>query len=137
MGYAPEMYRLATHATFSPRGNDQVYYTKHYVSRKLRRELGIKLDHRAEIFQSLFLAMDDIEIRYNGRDSYVYNKIYDTVPMAVHANGPVKPFIGTLANYVPHTWNPLDGCILCLENTNDLHNIKVRDAYCMYALTLI
>lgn len=125
MGYAPEMYQLVTHTAFPPEGNDQLYYTKLYVNQELRQNLGIKLDHLSEIFQSLFLAMDDIEIRYNGRDSYVYNKVYDTVPMVVHTNGPVKPFIGTLANYIPKTWNPIDGCVHCLDDTKYLKSIEV------------
>ena len=126
MGYAPELYRMVTHAPFASNGNDQKYYSKIYVNPKLRQEFGIQLDHRAEIFQSLFLAMNDIEIRYNGAETYVYNKLFDTTPLAVHTNGPIKPLIDTLANYIPKVWNPVHGCVTCLEDTLDLSPMKVH-----------
>jgi hypothetical protein len=125
MGYAPELYRMVTHASFASNGNDQKYYSKIYVNPNLRQEFGIQLDHRAEIFQSLFLAMNDIEIRYNGDETYVYNKLFDTTPLAVHTNGPIKPLIDTLANYIPKVWNPVQGCVTCLEDTLDLSSMKV------------
>ena len=125
IGYAADLYRLATHAAYPADGNDQVYYAQIYVDERLRRELDMKLDHRAELFQNLFMAQADIELRFSGRQTYAFNKVHGTRPLVLHANGPAKLMVHALANYIPQVWNVVDGCTTCLSDIRDLAGTQV------------
>ena len=56
----------------------------------------------------------------------MWNVVYDTSPLIIHGNAATKPYIDTLGNYVPKSWNPKDGCTACLERTIKMSNLKVR-----------
>ena len=125
IGYAADLYRLATHAAYPADQRDQIYYSQIYVDERLRRQLDMKLDHRAELFQSLYMAHADMELRRSGRHTYMFNKVHGTRPLAVHGNGASKPTLNALANYIPHAWNPVDGCTTCLSDIRDLIGTQV------------
>lgn len=81
--------------------DDQLYYQKEYLkSVKGETELKIKLDARAEIFQTLSTHFDYITI--NDSQSKVHNKLTNTTPMVIHGNGGPnsKSFIDKLCNYI-------------------------------------
>ena len=147
MGYAPELYRIVNSSPIGIADDDQLFYTKIYLNDAMRKELSFKLDHRSEIFQNLNGAQSDIELRFKGnralstshsislniatrccgtgKESYIQNTVYSTVPLVIHANGPTKLFLNTLSNYVPKGWNPDDSCLNCWENMIDLEKKKV------------
>jgi len=81
--------------------DDQLYYQLEYLkSVKGEIDLKIKLDAKAEIFQTLSSHFEYITI--NDSKSKVYNKLTDTTPMLVHGNGgpDSKTFVDKLCNYI-------------------------------------
>ncbi len=125
MGYAPELYDMVSGSDLADDEDDQLFYTKLYIDKKERERLGMQLDHRSELFQNLNGALSDIEVRFKGKESYVQNTVYNTVPVVIHANGPSKLFLNTLGNYIPKGWNPEDGCLNCWEDMTELDAAKV------------
>nr|CAD7453421.1 unnamed protein product [Timema tahoe] len=137
IGYASELYRLLTSSEVDDTGDDQLFYTKIYLNEKLRNKHKIKLDHKAEVFQSLngaviwtrpmksqFLPMynnvlhlGDVELRFKGREAYLQNTAYNTVPLVVHGNGRSKMVLNTLGNYLAKSWNSEDGCLSCWDDS--------------------
>lgn len=62
--------------------DDQLYYTLKFLNSE-----GISLDYDVEIFQTLNSSFDDVEVI----EGVVYNKVTETYPVVVHANGGVGP----------------------------------------------
>ncbi|KAM7311418.1 hypothetical protein ISCGN_008325, partial [Ixodes scapularis] len=54
------------------------------------KKWGIKLDHRAEIFQNLNGAVGDVELLGLDSEPYLHNSAFGTVPLVIHGNGPSK-----------------------------------------------
>lgn len=50
----------------------------------------VKLDSKSEIFQNLNGALDDVQVKFKGENSYLYNMKTGSIPIVVHGNGPVK-----------------------------------------------
>lgn len=54
--------------TVSEKHSDQHYFTLIYLEEEWRRELGIQLDHRSQLFQTFEGSLsNDIELHYQGR----------------------------------------------------------------------
>ena len=70
--------------------DDQLYYTRLYLNEAKRTELGMRLDHRAHIFQNLNGAQEEVELVVKGNASYAHNTIYGTKASVYHGNGPSK-----------------------------------------------
>ncbi|XP_069690681.1 procollagen-lysine,2-oxoglutarate 5-dioxygenase 1 isoform X2 [Periplaneta americana] len=117
IGYAPELYKVVTSSDVANDDDDQLFYTKVYLNEELRNKFRIKLDHKAEIFQNLNGAIADIELRFKGREAYLQNTVYNSVPLVVHGNGPSKLVLNTLGNYLANSWNPEDGCLSCWDDS--------------------
>ncbi len=66
IGYAADLYRLVTLRPITNHGDDQRHYQEIYIDDILRQKLNIKLDHRSEIFQNLYQALNDVELRFKG-----------------------------------------------------------------------
>ena len=66
MGYAPEIHKILNSGQVANDDDDQRFYTKIFLDKKQREELGIKLDHRSELFQNLNGALSDVELRFLG-----------------------------------------------------------------------
>lgn len=86
MGFGKELYelldKLAVHR-IPKRHNDQGLLSERY----LRNPGGdILLDTNAELFQSLYNAVDHVEIV----DGRIYNKVTKTTPLILHGNGGVN-----------------------------------------------
>ena len=56
----------------------------------MQKRLSIRLDHRAHIFQNLNGATDEIQVKLEGNETYLYNSIYDTRSAIYHGNGGSK-----------------------------------------------
>lgn len=67
MGYAPELFKIVTDSAIANDDDDQLYYTKIYLDQAKRKALGMKLDHKSEIFQNLNGALSDVELRFIGK----------------------------------------------------------------------
>nr|CAD7196666.1 unnamed protein product [Timema douglasi] len=117
IGYASELYRLITSSKVDDTDDDQLFYTKIYLNEKLRNKHKIKLDHKAEVFQCLNGAVSDVELRFKGREAYLQNTAYNTVPLVVHGNGRSKMVLNTLGNYLAKSWNSEDGCLSCWDDS--------------------
>ncbi|GFR84006.1 procollagen-lysine,2-oxoglutarate 5-dioxygenase [Elysia marginata] len=98
-----------------------------WPDRSLAHEWDIKLDTRAEIFQNLNHALDEIMIKYKGDHSYMYNVKTGTLPIVLHGNGPIKPEFFRLSNYLADGWTTTSGCQACKEDLLDLGSMKEAD----------
>lgn len=127
MGYAPQLYKVVTSSQIKNIDDDQLFYTKIYLNEELRKTLSIKLDHKAEIFQSLNGAVGDVELRFKESDSYIRNLAYDTTPIVIHGNGPSKIALNSLGNYLAKSWTLKKGCLSCNENKIKLGKMKIQN----------
>ncbi|XP_064461104.1 procollagen-lysine,2-oxoglutarate 5-dioxygenase 1-like isoform X2 [Ornithodoros turicata] len=113
IGYASQLYDVVSSTEIDAADDDQLFYTQIYLSEELRKKWGIKLDHRAEIFQNLNGATGDVELRGLEGEPYVYNSAYGTTPLVIHGNGPSKIMLNSLGNYIAKSWNYKSGCLVC------------------------
>lgn len=118
MGIAPQVHEIITSSEIAETDDDQLFYTKIYLNEELRKKWGIKLDHRAEIFQNLNGATGDVELRSLDADPYVHNTAYGTTPLVIHGNGPSKVLLNSLGNYIAKSWNQKEGCLVCNDSFN-------------------
>lgn len=127
IGYAPEMYKLMTAHVIKDADDDQLYYTKLYLDKDVRKELQMKLDHKSEIFQNLNGAKDEVEVKINDKEVWLENILYGTKPAVIHGNGPSKLFLSYIGNYIPLGWNPVEGCLSCSEHTFSMKDYQPED----------
>ncbi|CAN7987400.1 unnamed protein product [Ixodes pacificus] len=115
IGYAPQIYEIVSSAELEDEADDQLFYTKIYLNEDLRKKWGIKLDHRAEIFQNLNGAVGDVELLGLDSEPYLHNSAFGTVPLVIHGNGPSKVVLNSFGNYLAKSWNSLAGCRVCYD----------------------
>ncbi|XP_077998009.1 procollagen-lysine,2-oxoglutarate 5-dioxygenase 1-like [Glandiceps talaboti] len=127
IGYAPEIWQIVSKTEIGNRGDDQLYYTKIYLDPELRKELNIKLDNLAVIFQNLNGVTDNVKLMFEGKNSMLHNKKYKTVPAVVHGNGAAKVYLDHLGNYLANSWTPESGCLSCQEDLINLKDTKLDD----------
>ncbi|XP_022258413.1 procollagen-lysine,2-oxoglutarate 5-dioxygenase 2-like, partial [Limulus polyphemus] len=127
MGFAPQIYKIVTHEVIENMDDDQLFYTKIFLQEDLRKDLSIKLDHKADIFQNLNGAVGDVELRFSSKDSYLHNSAYGTNPIVIHGNGPSKVILNSLGNYLARSWLPSEGCLVCKKDTISLKKKKVSE----------
>lgn len=115
IGYAPQIYEIVSSTELEDEADDQLFYTNIYLNEDLRKKWGIKLDHRAEIFQNLNGAVGDVELLGLDSEPYLHNSAFGTVPLVIHGNGPSKVFLNSFGNYLAKSWNSLAGCLVCYD----------------------
>ncbi|XP_031829351.1 procollagen lysyl hydroxylase isoform X1 [Nomia melanderi] len=120
IGYASDIYAITTYHPIKSRDDDQLFYTKAYLNEKLREEHEIKLDHKSEIFQNLYGAVADVELKFEGGKASLINTVYKTKPLVLHGNGRSKLSLNSLGNYLAQAWNSEGGCVMCWEGTTEL-----------------
>ncbi|CAH1775740.1 unnamed protein product [Owenia fusiformis] len=127
MGYAPQIYSILTSSAVGFEDDDQLFYTKIFLNKDLRKQLSIKLDTKNEIFQNLHGALDEVKLKFKGGSSFLYNTYSGSTPMVVHGNGPIKPEFNALNNYLVDHWTPINGCQGCKEDTISINGLKEED----------
>ncbi|GFO08180.1 neurotrophic-like factor, partial [Plakobranchus ocellatus] len=127
IGYAPEICEMVDGYLSTDTVYDQLYYTHIFLNRVLRHQWNIKLDTRADLFHSLNAAIDEVEIRYEGNHSYLYNLKTGTTPNVIHGNKAQQSEFLRLSNYLMGGWNPTSGCLSCKEDLFDLKALKEAD----------
>lgn len=73
---------------------------------------------------SLLILIADVELRFKGKESYLQNTAYNTVPLILHGNGLSKLVLNSLGNYLAHSWTPDEGCLSCWDKTIELDKTK-------------
>ncbi|XP_012056957.1 PREDICTED: procollagen-lysine,2-oxoglutarate 5-dioxygenase 1 [Atta cephalotes] len=126
IGYASDVYKILETAVIKDEDDDQLFYTTIYLQDEFRLRYKIKLDHKSEIFQNLYGAVADVELRFKGEEAYLQNIIYNTVPLVLHGNGPSKLVLNSLGNYLVRAWTPDEGCLACWDQTIELDKIKPK-----------
>ena len=53
IGYAANIYKIITSQSIKDTQDDQLFYTNAYLNKNLREEIGMKLDHKSNLFQNL------------------------------------------------------------------------------------
>ncbi|XP_028049149.1 procollagen-lysine,2-oxoglutarate 5-dioxygenase isoform X2 [Monomorium pharaonis] len=124
VGYASDVYKILDTAPIKDEDDDQLFYTTVYLNDELRVRHKIKLDHKSEIFQNLYGAVADVELRFKGEEAYLQNIVYNTVPLVLHGNGYSKLVLNSLGNYLARAWTPDEGCQACWDRTIELDKTK-------------
>ncbi|XP_054009537.1 procollagen-lysine,2-oxoglutarate 5-dioxygenase [Hylaeus anthracinus] len=124
IGYASDVYAILTYSPIKNKDDDQLFYTKAYLDEKLRERHQIKLDHKSEIFQNLYGAVADVELKFVGGKASLLNTVYNTQPLILHGNGYSKLSLNSLGNYLAEAWNPEEGCTMCWEGTTELNKTQ-------------
>ncbi|KAK2583072.1 hypothetical protein KPH14_009104 [Odynerus spinipes] len=124
IGYASDLFAILNTATLEDNDDDQLFYTNIYLDEDLREKHKIKLDHKSEIFQNLYGAVADVELRFKGQDAYLQNIMYNTVPYIVHGNGYSKLVLNSLGNYLARAWSLEEGCLNCWDGVIELDSTK-------------
>ena len=84
--------------------DDQLYYTRAYIDQNIREKYGLYLDNKAEFFQNLNGATEEVSIDFSissSGENRLKNDKYQTYPLIIHGNGPSKLALNRLANYIP------------------------------------
>tara|TARA_Y100000004_G_scaffold135629_1_gene153506 strand:- start:193 stop:2382 length:2190 start_codon:yes stop_codon:yes gene_type:complete len=81
IGYVEELKKI-TKEDISDTDDDQLYYTKKYLS----NQFDIKLDHNCEVIQNTAGSQD---FRINKLNSKFENTLFDKTPCIVHGNGDI------------------------------------------------
>ncbi|XP_045469942.1 procollagen-lysine,2-oxoglutarate 5-dioxygenase [Harmonia axyridis] len=118
VGYVDQLLELLEKENLEDEDDDQLFFTKAYLDEEFREKIGMKLDHKSEIFMNLHGAENEVEIvEKESKENPKYklkNVITHTEPMLVHGNGPSKKTaLNYIGNYLPNGWNPEDGCVSC------------------------
>ncbi|XP_025161345.1 procollagen-lysine,2-oxoglutarate 5-dioxygenase 3 isoform X1 [Harpegnathos saltator] len=124
IGYATDLLAILDTVSIEDEDDDQLLYTNVYLNDELRARHRIKLDHKSDIFQNLFGAVADVELRFKGEEAYLQNIVYNTVPLVLHGNGHSKLVLNSLGNYVARAWTPDEGCLACWDQTVELDKTK-------------
>ncbi|XP_014472797.1 PREDICTED: procollagen-lysine,2-oxoglutarate 5-dioxygenase 3 [Dinoponera quadriceps] len=124
LGYATDLLAILNTAPIEDKADDQLFYTTVYLNDELRARHRIKLDHKSEIFQNLFGAVADVELRFKGEEAYLQNIVYNTVPLVLHGNGHSKLVLNSLGNYLARAWTSDEGCLACWDRTVELDKTK-------------
>ncbi|KAL6433068.1 hypothetical protein ACFW04_006388 [Cataglyphis niger] len=124
IGYASDIYEILKKTSIKDDDDDQLFYTNIYLQDALRIRHKIKLDHKSEIFQTLYGAVDDVELKFKEEEAYLVNKVYNTAPLILHGNGLSKDTLNSMGNYLAHAWTPNEGCLACLDRTIELDKNK-------------
>lgn len=95
-----------------------------YIKEATRNKYSLKLDHMSSLFQNLNGATGDVELRFAGKEAYLQNTLYNTVPIVVRGNGHTGLVLHTLGGYLGRAWNPEEGCRSCWDDmiTLDVNN---------------
>ncbi|EDV23843.1 uncharacterized protein TRIADDRAFT_50405 [Trichoplax adhaerens] len=135
IGHARTIYEIITYRSIEDSDDDQLYYTEIYLDSKLRDKWNIKLDHKSVLFHNLNGAQEEVNlIPDNGGKYRLFNEVYQTLPIAVHGNGPTKEVsLNYFGNYLANYWSFNDGCIACKENT--IEHLK-KDHYPRLSLAI-
>ena len=69
---------MVIHEPFPADGHDQDYYMRIFVNSTLREKMKIKLDNRADLFQSLYNLSKEIELKFYGKLSMKWKPKYES-----------------------------------------------------------
>ncbi|XP_074654801.1 procollagen-lysine,2-oxoglutarate 5-dioxygenase 1-like [Tubulanus polymorphus] len=127
IGYASTIYQIVTNSPIDDDEDDQLYYTRIFLDEDSRDQLKIKLDTKAEIFQNLNGALDEVTLKFKGENGFLYNTRTGSTPVVIHGNGPIKPEFNRLTNYLAKSWTPVYNCLVCKEEKISLKGLKEED----------
>ncbi|XP_069111312.1 procollagen-lysine,2-oxoglutarate 5-dioxygenase 1-like [Argopecten irradians] len=127
IGYAKDILEIVSHKAIGNQDDDQLYYTEIFLDKALREKWSIKLDTKSEIFQNLHGVLGNVDLKFVGPRSYLYNTKTGTTPIVIHGNGPIKPEFNRIANYLGDSWTQSVGCKSCQEDYISLRDVKHED----------
>jgi len=108
-------------------GDDQLYYTKAFIDPSTRDQFGLFLDNKAEFFQNLNGAIEEVSVKFANTvdgENRLRNDKYNTMPLIIHGNGPSKLALNRLSNYIPDGWRPDFNCPSCLNKKQPVDGNK-------------
>uniref|UniRef100_A0A915MXB1 HORMA domain-containing protein n=1 Tax=Meloidogyne javanica TaxID=6303 RepID=A0A915MXB1_MELJA len=89
IGYIKEvlkMLEIAKEQNLADNADDQLFYTYLFLDENIRNDLKIGLDSLSIIFQNLNGAQEFVTIRKENNEAMIYNSLYITYPLILHAN---------------------------------------------------
>ena len=95
IGYGDHINKIINKVEVKNDYDDQLYYTERFFE-SLDENKNIVLDYNQELFQTLESSTEDVDIDQQG---ILYNKVTNTKPSVVHANGSsyVKNFLNDIS----------------------------------------
>lgn len=127
IGYATDLWKLLQHREILNNEDDQLYFTKAFLDADLRKNLKMKLDTQAKLFQNLNFAIEDVALDFHNEDTKLINTAYHTTPIIIHGNGLSKKHLNHLGNYLAKSWVKDYGCLKCSEDLLDLEHKKLSE----------
>lgn len=153
MGYAPDVYRVLTDHEIDDQDDDQLYFTNLFLDEyqgalhggnkytentepsvtpaEAISNMNMKLDTQSTVFQTLNGVLDQVEVKYKNKRSYMYNLGTGSTPLVIHGNGPIKDKFNRLVSYLNDAWTPGEGCLACKSNRIDVSDDKKLPAIFM------
>jgi len=98
----------------------QEAFTSWYTDPLIRKKHRLAIDSTADMFQNLDGATGDLDVRFAGKEGYLQNTAYASVPLVIRGNRNTKQSLNTFSNYLAKGWNPEDGCRECWEGMQSL-----------------
>jgi len=123
VGQAVDLHRILTDSAKDEKSLQELF-TKLYLKETTRNKFNLHIDSISNLFQNLHGATGELEVRFAGREGYLQNTAYSTVPLIVRANRDTSVMLNTLANYLARSWSPVEGCRECWENMNNMDELE-------------
>ncbi|XP_018016971.1 procollagen-lysine,2-oxoglutarate 5-dioxygenase 1-like isoform X3 [Hyalella azteca] len=123
VGPAEHLHRIFTESAQGEKSLQELF-TKLYLKDAVRKKYNIAIDHTNTLFQNLHGATGELELKFAGKEGYLQNTVYTTVPLVIRGNRNSKVMLNSYANYLARAWNPVDGCRECWENMLPIESLE-------------
>ncbi|XP_029013204.1 procollagen-lysine,2-oxoglutarate 5-dioxygenase 1 [Betta splendens] len=124
IGHLANIKEMVSDWTGEDDDSDQLFFTNIFTDPAKRKSINITIDSKCRLFQNLHGALDEVVLKFEDGRVRARNVLYDTLPVAVHGNGPTKLQVNYLGNYIPNTWTFETGCTVCEEGLRSLAALK-------------
>ncbi|XP_066943980.1 procollagen-lysine,2-oxoglutarate 5-dioxygenase 1 isoform X2 [Macrobrachium rosenbergii] len=111
----------------------QMLFINTYIKEAARDKYNLNVDHLSNLFQNLNGATGDVELRFAGKDAYLQNTLYNTVPIVIRGNSHSNLILHTLGGYLGRAWNPEEGCKSCWD---DMITVDLKEEESVPKVTL-
>lgn len=117
LGFAPAIWDLVNYednSTTTSENTMQMGFTRAYLNETSRQMMGLRLDHRAELFQNLRTNEPDlVRVELEPDGARLKNQAHNTEPVVAVGNKDTRIVLNSLGNYLARAWTPRDGCQHC------------------------
>ncbi|XP_037093698.1 multifunctional procollagen lysine hydroxylase and glycosyltransferase LH3-like [Pollicipes pollicipes] len=113
IGHGPDLVSMLSDDDLETSDGGQLAFTRLFLDKAKRQKYGLGIDRKADIMQGLTGSYEDVVVRYRGRQPFLQNTRFSSVPLVVHGDAQSRQHLNTLGNYLAGGWEPRDGCVAC------------------------